>query len=226
MRFLREDKEKASQAIAKGICDGLFTGERVLWLVSGGSNIAIEKAVMDTVRAHADNRLSGLAILPVDERYGHPGHVDSNIQQLREAGLEPGAATVVDVLLRDLPLEQTVSFYNDAAATALANASVIVGQFGMGADGHIAGIKPDSPATEADESTVIGYTWSDYIRLTLTPSALRQVTIGFLLAYGADKKKKLAALQRNKSSLKTLPAELLYELPDVTIYNDQIESED
>lgn len=225
MKFVKSNKAAATRAIATALCDGLFAGKRVLWLTSGGSNVAIEKDVMDIVRNHASDHLSGLAVMPMDERYGPPGHKDSNVQQLRAAGFEPGPGMLVDVLLHNAPFDQTVSFYNDVAATALANANVIIGQFGMGPDGHVAGIKPDSPATEADESTVAGYDWEDYRRMTLMPAALRQITTGFLAAYGDDKRSPLTHLQKNDESFTTLPAVLLYELPDVYVYNDQIESE-
>jgi len=174
MKFLREDTEAATHAIAQSICDGLFAGKRVLWLVSGGSNLAVEKDVMDIVRNHADEKLAGLAILPIDERYGPAGHKDSNVQALRDAGFDPGVATLVDVLMHNTPFDQTISFYNEVAATALSSASVIIGQFGMGSDGHIAGIKPESPATEPDESTVAGYEWDDYVRMTLMPAGYDQ----------------------------------------------------
>jgi 6-phosphogluconolactonase/glucosamine-6-phosphate isomerase/deaminase len=226
MKFLREDTGVVSHEIARVICDGLFANKRVLWLVSGGSNLAAEKDIMDMARNHADGHLRGLAIMPVDERYGHPGHDDSNIQQLRDAGFDPGSATFIDVLLHDTPFDETVSFYNELANAALANADLVVGQFGMGADGHIAGIKPDSPAADSDVSTVTGYNWSDYQRLTLMPAALRQITVGFLLAYGSDKKKTLLQLQKNKLPFHKLPAVLLYEIPEMYVYNDQIESED
>jgi 6-phosphogluconolactonase/glucosamine-6-phosphate isomerase/deaminase len=225
MKFLRENTGVAAHEIAKTICDGLFAGKRVLWLVSGGSNLAVEKDIMDMVRNHANGHLGGLAIMPIDERYGHPGHDDSNVQQLRDAGFEPGGATLVDVLLHDTPFDETVSFYNELVNTALANATLVVGQFGMGADGHVAGIKPDSPAADSDAATVTGYDWTDYRRLTLMPTALRQITVGFLLAYGEDKKKALSQLQQNKLPFHKLPAVLLYEIPDMYVYNDQIESE-
>ncbi len=225
MKFVKADKSAAARAIAKVICDGVVVGKRVLWLVSGGSNIAVEKDIMDMLQAHAEGYLAGLAIMPVDERYGPAGHKDSNVQQLREAGFELGTATLLDVLVHNTPFDQTVSFYSDMTATVLANADLIVGQFGMGADGHVAGIKPNSPATLADESTVTGYDWEDYQRMTLMPAALRQVTHSFLVAYGADKRAHLEHLQKNDQPFTKLPAMLLYELPDVYIYNDQIESE-
>ncbi|HEY4160911.1 MAG TPA: 6-phosphogluconolactonase [Candidatus Saccharimonadales bacterium] len=225
MQFVKGSKTAAAHAVAKAICDGLFDGKQVLWLVSGGSNIVVEKGIMDMLHNHVADHLTGLAVMPMDERYGPLGHKDSNVQQLREAGFDPGTGALVDVLLHDTPFDQTVSFYNDVAAAALASADVIVGQFGMGGDGHVAGIKPNSPATEADEATVAGYDWEDYQRLTLMPAALRQTTAGFLVAYGDDKRGPLEHLQKKDEPFAKLPAVLLYELPDVYVYNDQMESE-
>lgn len=226
MQFLRENQGKAVRKIAGRICQELEAGKRVLWLTSGGSNTAVEVEVMALVREHAEDKLGGLAIMPMDERYGAPGHTNSNTQQLRDAGFDPGVATWVDVLVHNVPFDQTIDFYNDVAATALASASVIVGQFGLGSDGHTAGILPGSPAATADEVTVAGYEWSDYTRLTLTPTALKRVTVAYVPAYGDNKKVALERLQKNQESLSHLPAALLYQIPEVYVYNDQIENEE
>lgn len=220
MKFVRGNRPTAIQAIAKRLTEELDTGKRVLWLVSGGSNVALEVEIMRQVAKKAGGKLAGLAVLPIDERYGPPGHKDSNMEQLRQAGFEPGAAIVVDVLVQNVPLEQTVAFYNDAAATALANAQAVVGQFGMGADGHVAGIKPGSPACADDAATVVGYEWDDYTRLTLSISTLRQVTVAFLPAFGADKKPALERLRKNDEPFKKLPAKLLYDIPETYVYTD------
>jgi 6-phosphogluconolactonase/glucosamine-6-phosphate isomerase/deaminase len=225
MQFLREDSTAAVKAIAQRICDELFADKRVLWLVSGGSNVELEVQVMEKLHLHCADKLPRLAIMPMDERYGKPGHPDSNTQQLREAGFEAGTATWVDVLMHDVPFDQTIDFYNEVSATALANAMVVVGQFGLGPDGHTAGLLPGSPATEIDNATVAGYEWSDYTRLTLTPHALRQVTIAYVPAYGQGKKVALQRLRKNKEDLAELPSALLYEIPEVYVYNDAISSE-
>jgi len=222
MQFLREDQGQAIEAIATQICNSLLTGKRVLWLVSGGSNIAAEISVMHTVHKRAKKQLPNLAILPMDERYGPKGHPNSNSEQLRQAGFDPGTAVWVDVLMHGLSFEQTVSFYHEVASTALAHADCIIGQFGLGGDGHTAGILPGSPATGTSEPVVVGYTWSDYQRMTLTPVALANVQIGYVLAYGTGKREALARLQKNAEPLAKLPAKILYEIPEVYIYNEDI----
>jgi 6-phosphogluconolactonase/glucosamine-6-phosphate isomerase/deaminase len=225
MKFLRENQGAAVEAIAMRLGKELDAGKRVLWLVSGGSNIAAEVEIMAIIREQYRDRLDQLAIMPMDERYGQKGHAGSNTQQLREAGFDSGGATWVDVLEHNVSFEQTVDFYNDIATTALTNATTIVGQFGMGDNGHIAGIQPGSPAVTADETTVAGFEWSDYPRLTLTPSALKSITVAYLLAYGTGKKDVLSQLQQCEGDVSDFPGLLLYDVPEVYVYNDQIESE-
>ncbi|HSX06982.1 MAG TPA: 6-phosphogluconolactonase [Candidatus Saccharimonadia bacterium] len=220
MQVLREKQDKAIHAIATRICKDLLAGKRVLWLVSGGSNVNAEVGIMQLVSKRAGSMLKGLAILPMDERYGLKGHKDSNSEQLRAAGFDPGEATWVDVLIHDLSFEQTVSFYGEVASTALSNATSIIGQFGLGSDAHTAGILPGSPATEATEAAVIGYEWSDYERMTLTPAALAKVQVGYVLAYGKGKEKALSRLQKNTEPAAKLPAKILYDIPEVYVYND------
>lgn len=225
MQFLREDRGKAVEAVVSRICKELENAKRVLWLVSGGSNVSAEVEIMSQVRERYTDNLTQLAVLPMDERYGEHGHGSSNTQLLQEAGFDPGAATWVDILVHNTPFDQTIDFYNDVASTALSSADVVIAQFGMGDNGHVAGVQPDSPAATADETTVAGFTWSDYTRLTLTPMALKRVDAAYLLAYGASKQEALQRLRDRAETLSELPAMLLYEIPEVYIYNDQIESE-
>jgi 6-phosphogluconolactonase/glucosamine-6-phosphate isomerase/deaminase len=220
MQFVEEQQPAAEHAIADRIVRALRDGQRVLWLVSGGSNIAAEVAVMEQIREEAPARLPGLAILPMDERFGPSGHPHSNTQGLKQAGFEPGAAVWVDVLVHNVTFEQTVIFYNEVAGTLLQNAGIVVGQFGLGADGHVAGILPHSPSVDADEVMVAGYEWSDFPRLTLTPTALKQVSSGFVLAYGSVKQRALERLQKHNEELDDLPAVLLYDIPEVRVYLD------
>lgn len=180
---------------------------------------------MQALRTHCADKLDGLAILPMDERYGAPGHENSNTEALRHAGFDPGAATWVDVLMHDVSFEQTVSFYNEVAATALSNAGIVIGQFGLGNDAHTAGILPGSPAVTATDTTVAGYEWEDYTRMTLTRTALKQVHVAYMLAYGEGKKDALERLHKNTETISELPAKLLYDIPEIHVYNDAIKSE-
>ena len=225
MEFVEGTQADAIDAVSARIISGLGDGKRVLWLISGGSNILLEVEIMAAVRESGAD-LAGLAVMPMDERYGEAGHKDSNIQQLRDAGFESGEATLVDILIHNVPFDQTVSFYNDIASTAFASAGVVIGQFGLGADGHVAGILPDSPATSAEPVVVIGYEWSDYIRLTLSAEMLKQIAVAFVPAFGAGKADALARLREDKEKFEKLPAKLLYDLPEVHVYTDHLKQEE
>jgi 6-phosphogluconolactonase/glucosamine-6-phosphate isomerase/deaminase len=220
MEVVEEQQSVAVQAVAARISDELRRGQRVLWLVSGGSNVTAEVAIMEAVRKQAADRLAGLAILPMDERFGGLDHEHSNSHALRAAGFNPDSAVWVDVLVHNANFEQTVSFYNEVASTLLANAGVVISQFGLGADGHVAGILPHSPSVDADEVTVAGYEWADYARMTLTPTALKQTSVAFVLAYGSIKQRALERVARRTEPLDDLPAALLYDIPEVYIYTD------
>lgn len=193
----------------------------VLWLVCGGSNIAIEVAISEQLTGPTKN----LTILPMDERYGPPGHADSNYLQLHEAGFDPHDAQWTDVLERDLPLQETVAYYSELVQGAQAEADYTIGLFGLGADGHTAGVLPGSPATSEDYATVVGYEWKDFTRMTMTPRELVKTDTAFILAYGANKKEALERLQKGVEPLRDLPSVLHHQIPEVYVYNDQIESE-
>lgn len=225
MKFVIGSPAAATAAIAQRLVKELQAGKNVVWLVSGGSNVALEVAAMTALRQKLPQQLSKLTIIPMDERYGAPGHENSNTESLRRAGFLPAAAEWLDILGRDLSFDETVAYYDDVVSQVLALAQVVIGQFGLGADGHVAGILPASPACAEDYATVVGYEWDDYVRLTLSPRALSETTVAYVPAYGSAKVAALQRLQHNQEPLETLPASLLYEIPEVYIYNDHIESE-
>jgi 6-phosphogluconolactonase/glucosamine-6-phosphate isomerase/deaminase len=223
MKFVRESREAAAKAVSERIIGELSVGQRVLWLVCGGSNIATEVDIMNQVQESGQN-VDALTILPMDERYGEPGHGESNYRQLKDAGFNPGRAGWYDVLEKSLPLSDTVEYYTHLAENAFAMANTVIGVFGLGEDGHTAGVKPDSPAVQEMAATVVGYhdTSGNLVRMTLTPSELRKVNVAYVLAYGEAKSEALERLQREDEPLEKLPAKLLYDIHEVYVYNDQI----
>lgn len=225
MKFVICTPAEAEADIALRLAHELEAEKRVVWLVSGGSNIHLEVSIMNQLRGRRELQLENLTILPMDERYGRPGHANSNIAQLQKNGFVAGAVDLIDILAHDVYFEETLSYYDDAVSEALALAHVVVGQFGLGQDGHIAGILPASPACDEDYATVTGYEWDDYVRLTLSPRALSEVSVAYVAAFGASKTLALQRLRQADEPLDALPARLLYEIPEVYVYNDTIESE-
>jgi len=211
--------EDGVAALTERLVHELADGRKVLWLVSGGSNIRASVQVMDNI---SDELAENLNVMLIDERYGRAGHADSNWDQLLKTGFKGGAATLLPILHEGIGFEPTVEHYNRLVVQTFNDNDVIIAQAGMGADGHMAGILPGSPATAETDKLVIGYHREPYTRLTLTFAALRRVSAAYVFAFGKAKHKALQALQGRSLPLDEQPAQILKELPEVYIYNDQI----
>jgi 6-phosphogluconolactonase/glucosamine-6-phosphate isomerase/deaminase len=197
----------------------LTTNKPVLWLVPGGSNISTAVSVMANIELE---NIQNLTIILSDERYGNPGHPDSNFFQLHQAGFSERGATFVDLLYGG-SFEETVSVSNNAMQHIFTRAEIIIAFFGMGPDGHIAGILPNSPAAIGSESWMIGYEAGQYKRITLSPFALSHIQTAFVGAYGPEKLAALTTLRDQSVPIAQQPAQILRHLPFVKIFSDQLE---
>jgi 6-phosphogluconolactonase/glucosamine-6-phosphate isomerase/deaminase len=216
---------KLSTSWEEGIADltarlitELRKGKRVLWLLSGGSNIRASVEVMDSI---ADDLTNNLSLLLADERYGPVGHKDSNWQQLLDAGFDAKQATTYEVLNGESSLSAAAAAYTAVAEKAFSEADLIIAQLGIGEDGHILGILPNSPAVAA-RSLVYAYDGGKFQRLTLTTEAIKQVNTAYVFAFGEGKHEALLQLRRQKVAASAQPAQLLKLIPEVYIYNDQL----
>jgi 6-phosphogluconolactonase/glucosamine-6-phosphate isomerase/deaminase len=190
---------------------------KVLWLVPGGSNAAVVVTVMAMMPQRDLHRLT---LMLTDERFGAIGHPDSNYHQIMEAGLLEHDATFVQTLSGST-FEETIHYAGTAAQKLLEESGAVIGFFGMGADGHIAGILPHSVAATSD-GWVAGYEAEPYRRITLTPFALSHVTTAIVGAFGSGKEPALSRLRNEQLPVEEQPAQILKHIPRVTIYNDQI----
>lgn len=219
MKFIRtEGTKELESALASRLNDLLGANKRVLWLIPGGSNIEVVCRVMTSLNAE---KVSNLTIALTDERYGPPGHDDSNQTQLSKNGFDARGATFLPYLT-GLSLEETVRRVEVTVKEAFSGSDYVVGFFGMGADGHTAGMLPKSPAAEENEKWVIGYEASPYIRLTLTTSALKEVSAAYLGAFGKEKLTALLTLQNGHIPVPQQPAQVLKTIEESYVYNDQI----
>src|SRR5450830_1401642 len=80
MKYVYTNKptEQAAAQTAKTLIDHLSKGERILWLLSGGSSIPIAIIASQSLQ---NIDLSNLFVSLTDERYGPIGHKDENWQQ-------------------------------------------------------------------------------------------------------------------------------------------------
>lgn len=224
MKFIKDSADNAVMPFLDRISHELQTGNRVLWLICGGSSIKSEVFILQTLQQNgfADN----LTIMLMDERYGPVGHPDSNWQQLIEAGADLSSPKAIPALTEPLKsLTETAADYAQQVAGAFEASDIVIGLFGLGADGHTAGILPGTPATAETDQLVAGYETPEFKRITMTKAALSRVNVGYVFAFGDAKLSALRRLRQNKEPFTQLPAKLLSELPEVYIYNDQIEGE-
>jgi 6-phosphogluconolactonase/glucosamine-6-phosphate isomerase/deaminase len=220
--ILTNDWEEGVADLSQRLAKELADGKRVLWLVSGGSNIEASIKVMSSLPTELTPKLS---IMLGDERYGEVGHPDSNWAQLLQAGFNPGKATVYPILQAGLSFESTTDRFNKIANQALAENDLVIAQLGIGPDGHIAGILPDSVAAHEQTQMVCGYDGGQHRRLTLTFPALLKVHVSYTFAFGDSKHQALQDLQAGTLELNKQPAQILRELPEAYIYNDQLGDE-
>lgn len=205
------------------IIRALNNGREVLWLVCGGSNIPAAAIVLNKVKTSIKKEnLKYLTIAQTDERYGHVGHADSNWQQMLEAGMDFNGIQVVPVLTGKT-LEETIDDYAQKMQKVFGeikqkNGSIIA-QFGIGADGHIAGLIPHSSATK-DSRLVSGFVGTDFTRISLTFNSLRKIDTAFAFAFGKSKYQALERLKNTNLPLEDQPSVILKEIERSYLYTD------
>ena len=217
--FALTDIDGAERLISDKLLAALEQYDRVLWIITGGSNIPVETAVMRGIGSADSGKLT---IALSDERFGPLHHPESNWQQLIAAGFEAKRARVIPVLRPHMALRETCERYGAAFSEACLSADKVVALLGMGADGHIAGILPNSVALNAGKRWTVAYRTAEYTRITLTPFALSHLSEAVLSAFGASKREQLELLRDRRLAAARQPAQLLKAIPKLTVINDQI----
>lgn len=189
-------------------------GRRVLWLVPGGSSIAAAAAVSKRL---TPSRLKSLTVTLTDERYGPVGHPDSNWRQLEEAGFSLPDAKSLPVLTGQ-NMADTVTYFANLLQKLLNENDFVLGFFGIGADGHTAGILPGSPAVH-ETAFAAGYDAGNFKRITMTPAAIARLDEAVVYAAGEAKWPVLDQLEAD-IPLEDQPAQALKQVRKVTIFDD------
>jgi 6-phosphogluconolactonase/glucosamine-6-phosphate isomerase/deaminase len=223
MKFLHLDnKEEGAEILAEKIRGCLEQTKKVLWLLSGGSNISAAVGVLNILKDNykylplKDN----LAVILMDERFGPVGHPDSNWQQLSKAGFDMEKVIVAPVL-HNLSLEETVNKFENNYKKLALWADVIIGQFGLGSDGHTAGVLPGTVGVTSID-TVCAYESDKYTRITLTLNTIMDIDIAYIFAFGESKKEIVFAIKAEDISIAEIPAQALKQIPESYLYSDQI----
>lgn len=225
------DASLAAEAVADRLSSELSNeaNRSVVWMLCGGSNIPLCVQIMDRLISEGSQLTSKLTVLLTDERYGQYGHADSNWKQLYDQGFRAGNARIIETLQAEKTLQDTVEDYAAQLQEILPAADVVVAQFGIGGDGHIAGILPQSSglgrgedsAASGEVSWVAGYDAGVFQRITITPPVWQHIDVAYALVYGDGKFEALSKLKNQDVAVADQPAQLLKQLPEAHIYTDQ-----
>ena len=246
----KTNPESLVQVLVEEISSKIERSIPVLFLVSGGSTAQLAVQICKTLNKRLAGKTGGLKWLMTftlaDERYGEIGHSDSNWQLLLNSGFLPQNFTTVPILQKDSgypenmedletfdnsgdlkTIEETVlqfnDFLSDAVKRAQNNKLYIVGLFGIGEDGHTAGILPNSPAAclpPYGETYATGFKSSPFTRITIAPAFFNHINLATVWAGGEAKKPALKALF-TEGSAEEVPARYLSLAKKTLIYTDQ-----
>lgn len=206
----------------------------LLW--SGGSVAEVAKLLIE--KHHQFSNLSWLTMSLVDERYGQPHHQDSNevllqstdiIDQLIEKGgkWEP--------FLTGLSLKNETNRL-DQLFTKYFKTHTIIGIFGVGEDGHTAGVLPifdnrnDFDQLFNSDQDIVDYdldqlhnTYPNQFkqRITLSISGINRLNQRIVFAQGEKKREVLQKLKANQQELSHFPAQI-FNQTESELFTDQI----
>ena len=93
-----------------------------------------------------------------------------------------------------------------------------IGLFGIGVDGHTAGILPNSLAIQCQD-LVCSYDTSVFSRITITPKVIEKLDEAIVWAQGEEKWEVLKNLEKN-IDINLEPAQILKKVPLLTIFSD------
>lgn len=210
--------EEAANFIALSVLGKLKEGKRVLLFLTGGSSITVGIKIADILRGNGEKDLiENLTITLTDERYGPVDHFNSNYFQLAEKGFNLPQAKVIPILVDD-DRNITTEKFEIALDRELKEADYKIGLFGIGVDGHTAGILPESEAV-LSENLAHSYDTPTFSRITMTPKAIEKLDEAIIWAQGEDKWKVIEDLQKDIEIIKQ-PAQILKKVPLLTIFTD------
>ena len=217
---LRPDREIVDY-LTNEIAERLAAGERVLWLIPGGSASFI---ALDVLKHLEGIDMSQLFITLTDERYGAPGHPNENWTQLCNAGFTVDDTRMYRVLRGDA-VESTVEEFDQQLQQWLENTDYSLGLFGIGVDGHTAGIKPYSPAV-TNEKGVAYFKGEDFERVTITPKVIAELDEAVAYTLGKAKFPTLHQLLTTLTPIDEQPAQALKLAKKTMLFTDyKIDSE-
>lgn len=212
------EPREAADFVALSVLNQLKIGKRVLLFLTGGSSIAVGVKVAEILRESEEKDLvKNLTITLTDERYGPIDHFNSNFFQLKEKGFDLPGANVAPILVDD-DRNITTEKFDTVLRQEFEKADYKIGLFGVGVDGHTAGILPESEAV-LSENLAYSYDTPTFSRITMTRKAIEKLDEAVAWVQGKDKWKVVEDLGTDIDVIKQ-PAQILKKIPLLTIFTD------
>jgi 6-phosphogluconolactonase/glucosamine-6-phosphate isomerase/deaminase len=207
--------EPVAAYLAATISTKLQNDKKVLWLVPGGSAMLAAAGASKAIIGVE----SSLFISLTDERPGKVGHDESNWKQLQEVGFNYSNREYYEVL-QDRSSEEEVTNFDAWLEHTLEVCDYKIGLFGIGPDGHTAGILPSTPE-KFGKPFVAFFDDGQRQRISITSDAIAKLDEAVIYISGEDKAGLIDLLQSDNDPI-TFPAEYLKAAGTLTIYNNWI----
>jgi len=204
--------------LTETISSHLVAGEKVLWILSGGSGGIVCAEVSKQLTGPLDNLVTTLS----DERFVPLGDPDENWQQLIDSGFSVPGATVYRPI-QSADRATTAANLGKWMEEQFPLADYRIGLFGVGVDGHIGGLKPGTTAVEAT-GWATDFTGDDFERITMTFNAIKHLDEVVLQAMGTDKTAVIDQILHSDMPITTQPAQILKTFDKSTIFTDYKET--
>jgi 6-phosphogluconolactonase/glucosamine-6-phosphate isomerase/deaminase len=210
-------EEEVANFVASAVLDKLQLGKKVLLFLTGGSSISVGVKIANILKEQDKNLLENLAVTLTDERYGPIDHFNSNFFQLTEKGFSLLGAKIIPILI-DLDRNITTEKFSVNLNEEFTKAEYKIGLFGVGVDGHTAGILPESEATYAD-TLAFSYNTVTFSRITMTFKAIEKLDEAVVWMQGKEKWPIIEDLKTEIDVIKQ-PAQIFKKVPLLTIFTD------
>lgn len=218
--------EPVASIISGKINSKLDEGQKVFWIVTGGSSIKVEAMASRLLKSQ---NLNNLSVTLTDERYGPVGHPESNWHQLVQAGFVLPNSQLLPILQGEDRQNSTKEFARNLTET-FSWCDYSLGIFGIGPDGHVAGVLPGTPSINSQEMAI---SYDDreisnespagvlrgFDRITMTTRAVAKLDEAIVCAFGEAKRLWLDILEKDLP-VEQNPAQALKQAAKLSIYND------
>lgn len=206
--------EEVAEFVSVSVLKQLETGKKILLFLTGGSSVPVGVKIAELLQGHP---LQNLTIMLTDERYVPIDHFNSNYFQLLEKGFVSGKAKMIPILINE-NIDITTERFNKNLEEEFSLADYKIGLFGIGTDGHTAGILPDSIGV-ASEKLACHYDTPTFGRITMTGKAIKKLDEVVVFTEGKEKDAVIKDLQERDINEMTEPAQILKKVPLLTIFN-------